>query len=152
MRFDFRFPGGALSPTQKREIARRVNELIRDDTPLETRVLPIEEAKASGAIMMFGEKYGDRVRVVTAGPSVEFCGGTHSHSTGELGLFVILSEFSIGSGVRRIESCVSRAAEEYVGRQSDLIGSLSSVLATTPEELRERVERMQRDVKDLQTA
>ena len=152
MRFDFRWPGGALTPEQKRAVAHRVNEMIRDDSHLVTRVLPLEEAKKSGAIWMAGEKYGDLIRVVAAGPSLEFCGGTHSHTTGELGLFVILSEFSIGSGIRRIESCVSEAAEEYVGKQNDLIGSLSTALATSPEELRERVERMQRDVKDLQTA
>ncbi|MBV9333510.1 MAG: alanine--tRNA ligase, partial [Candidatus Eremiobacteraeota bacterium] len=152
MRFDFRWPGGALSPEQKRAVAHRVNEMIRDDSHLVTRVMPLEEAKKSGAIWMAGEKYGDMIRVVAAGPSLEFCGGTHSHTTGELGLFVILSEFSIGSGIRRIESCVSEAAEEYVGKQSDLIGSLASTPATSPDELRERVERMQRDVKDLQTA
>jgi len=152
MRFDFRSPGGALTPQQKREIARRVNEMIRDDTLLETRVLPIDEAQASGAIMMFGEKYGDRVRVVKAGPSVEFCGGTHSHSTGELGMFVILSEFSIGSGIRRIESCVSRAAEEYTQRQQELVAELASSLATTPDELGDRISKLQRDVKDLQNA
>jgi len=152
MRFDFRSPSGALTPDQKRDIVRRVNEMIRDDTPLETRVLPIEEARASGAVSMFGEKYGDRVRVVTAGPSVEFCGGTHAHSTGELGLFLILSEFSIGSGIRRIESCVSRAAEEYTQNQQTLVADLSASLATTPEELGERIGRLQRDVKDLQNA
>ena len=152
MRFDFRSPGGALTPGQKRDIARRVNEMIRDDTPLETRVLPIEEAKASGAVMMFGEKYGDRVRVVKAGPSVEFCGGTHSHSTGELGMFVILGEFSIGSGIRRIESCVSRAAEEFTQRQQELVADLSASLATTPDELGDRIARLQRDVKDLQNS
>lgn len=152
MRFDFRWPGGALTPEQKHAVSHRVNEMIRDDSHLVTRVLPLEEAKKSGAIWMAGEKYGDMIRVVAAGPSLEFCGGTHSHTTGELGLFVILSEFSIGSGIRRIESCVSEAAEDFVGRQNDLIGSLSSALATSPEELRERVERMQRDVKDLQTA
>jgi alanyl-tRNA synthetase len=152
MRFDFRSPGGALTPQQKREIARRVNDMIRDDVPLETRVLPIEEAKATGAVMMFGEKYGERVRVVKAGPSVEFCGGTHSHSTGELGMFVILSEFSIGSGIRRIESCVSRAAEEFTQRQQELVTELASSLATTPDELGERVSKLQRDVKELQNA
>jgi len=150
MRFDFRWPHGALEPAQKHEITRRVNEMIRDDTRLETRVLPIEEARASGAIMMFGEKYGDRVRVVQAGPSVEFCGGTHSHSTGELGLFVMLSEFSIGSGIRRIESCVSKTAEEYVERQQDLVGTLAAALATNPEELGERIEKLQSEVKELQ--
>jgi alanyl-tRNA synthetase len=152
MRFDFRTPTGALTPQQRREVARRVNEMIRDDTPLETRVLPIEEARSSGAIMMFGEKYGDRVRIVTAGPSVEFCGGTHSHSTGELGMFVILSEFSIGSGIRRIESCVSRAAEEFTQNQQELVGELASSLATTPDELGDRITKLQRDVKELQNA
>lgn len=152
MRFDFRWPGGALNPQQKQAVAHRVNEMIRDDDHLVTRVLPLEEAKKTGAIWMAGEKYGDMIRVVQAGPSVEFCGGTHSHSTGELGLFVILSEFSIGSGIRRIESCVSAAAEEYVGKQSELIGSLSAALSASPDELDERVDRMQREVKDLQTA
>jgi len=152
MRFDFRWPGGALTPEQKRDVGHRVNEMIRDDSHLVTTVLPLEEAKKSGAIWMAGEKYGEMIRVVQAGPSIEFCGGTHSHSTGELGMFVILSEFSIGSGVRRIESCVSEAAEEYVGKQAELIGTLSSSLATTPDELNDRIERMQRDVKDLQTA
>ncbi|MBV9027079.1 MAG: alanine--tRNA ligase, partial [Candidatus Eremiobacteraeota bacterium] len=152
MRFDFRWPGGALSPEQKRDVARRVNEMIRDDSHLVTRILPLEEAKKTGAIWMAGEKYGDRIRVVQAGPSLEFCGGTHSHSTGELGMFVILSESSIGSGIRRIDSCVSEAAEEHLTRQGELIGKLSSSLATSPDELSERVEKMQRDVKDLQTA
>ncbi len=152
MRFDFRWPGGALSAPQKRAVAHRVNEIIREDAHLVTRVLPVEEAKQTGAIWMAGENYGESIRVVQAGPSIEFCGGTHSHSTGELGMFVILSEFSIGSGIRRIESCVSEAAEEHLGKQSDLIATLSSSLASSPEELRDRVERMQRDVKDLQTA
>jgi alanyl-tRNA synthetase len=152
MRFDFRWPGGALTAEQKRDIAHRVNEMIRDDSHLVTRILPLEEAKKTGAIWMAGEKYGDLIRVVQAGPSIEFCGGTHSHTTGELGLFVILSEFSIGSGIRRIESCVSEAAEEYVNTQSDLVGALSSSLAAAPDELSDRIEKMQRDVKDLQTA
>jgi alanyl-tRNA synthetase len=152
MRFDFRWGGGALSPDQKRAVAHHVNEMIRADSHLETRVLALEEAKRTGAIWMAGEKYGDLIRVVTAGPSVEFCGGTHSHSTGELGMFLILSESSIGSGIRRIESCVSQAAEDHVARQSDLIGTLSSSLATSPEELGDRVGKLQRDVRDLQTA
>jgi alanyl-tRNA synthetase len=152
MRFDFRWPGGALSPEQKRSVAQRVNAMIRDDAHLVTRELPLEEAKKTGAIWMAGEKYGELIRVVQAGPSIEFCGGTHSHSTGELGMFLILSEFSVGSGVRRIESCVSEAAEAHVAKQSDLVASLSSSLAASPDELAERVERMQRDVKDLQTA
>ncbi|MBV8148851.1 MAG: alanine--tRNA ligase, partial [Candidatus Eremiobacteraeota bacterium] len=152
MRFDFRWPGGALSPEQKRSITHRVNEMIRDDSHLVTRVLPPDQAKETGAIWMPGEKYGDFIRVVRAGPSIEFCGGTHSHTTGELGMFVILSEFSIGSGIRRIESCVSEAAEVFVARQSDLVASLSSTLATTPDELGDRIAKLQREVKDLQTS
>jgi alanyl-tRNA synthetase len=151
MRFDFRWPGGALSPEQKRALSGRVNQMIRDDAHLETRVLSPEDAKKTGAIWMAGEKYGEQIRVVRAGPSIEFCGGTHSRSTGELGMFVILSEFSIGSGIRRIESCVSRSAEEFVEKQSELVGSLASSLATSPDELAERIEKLQRDMRDLQT-
>jgi alanyl-tRNA synthetase len=152
MRFDFRWPSGGLTPQQRRSVVQRVNEMIRDDSHLVTRELPIEEAKKTGAIWMFGEKYGDRVRVVQAGPSIEFCGGTHSHTTGELGIFLITSEFSIGSGIRRIESCVSAAAEAYAQRQQELVTDLAASLSTTPEELGERVGRLQRDVADLQTA
>jgi alanyl-tRNA synthetase len=152
MRFDFRWPQGALTAEQRRAVAHRVNEMIRDDARLLTRVLPLEEAKKTGAVWMAGEKYGEMIRVVQAGPSLEFCGGTHSQSTGELGLFVILSESSIGSGIRRIESCVSNAAEEHVARQSDLIGALSASMSSAPEELGERIERLHRDVKELQTA
>jgi alanyl-tRNA synthetase len=152
MRFDFRWPGGALSAEQKRAVSRRVNEMIRSDAHLETRVLPLEEAKATGAIWMHGEKYGDDIRVVQAGPSVEFCGGTHAHTTGELGSFVILTEFSVGSGIRRIESCVSEAAEHFAEREHALVSGLASSLATTPDELGERVEKLQREMRDLQTA
>ncbi|HEY1977225.1 MAG TPA: alanine--tRNA ligase [Candidatus Baltobacteraceae bacterium] len=151
MRFDFRWPGGALSPEQKHSVAHRVNEMIRDDSHLVTRVMPLDQARESGAIWMAGEKYGELIRVVQAGPSVEFCGGTHSHTTGELGMFLILSEFSVGSGIRRIESCVSDAAETFVTRQSDLVSTLSSSLATTPDELGDRIAKLQREVRDLQT-
>jgi alanyl-tRNA synthetase len=152
MRFDFRNPAGALTPEQKHAVAARVNEMIRDDSPVITRELPIEEAKQSGAIWMFGEKYGETVRVLQAGPSIEFCGGTHAHSTGELGMFIILSEFSIGSGIRRIESCVSLSAERFVVGQQDLVGELATTLSTTPEELNDRVNKLQREMRDLQTA
>ncbi|HEV3087026.1 MAG TPA: alanine--tRNA ligase [Candidatus Elarobacter sp.] len=150
MRFDFRSPKGALTPQQRRAVSQRVNELIRADLHQQMNELPIEEAKATGAITMAGEKYGDRVRVVQFGPSVEFCGGTHAHTTGELGLFVMLSESSIGSGVRRIEGIVSKAAEAYVERQQDTVATLSESLSASPDELVERVERLQTDVRNLQ--
>jgi alanyl-tRNA synthetase len=152
MRFDFRSPVGALSATQKRAVTQRVNELIRADYTLETHELPLSEAHQSGAISMAGEKYGELVRVVKAGPAVEFCGGTHAVTTGELGLFVILSEASVGSGVRRIEAVVSRAAESYVERQQDVLAELAETLATPADELVNRVNRLQTDVRDLQKA
>ncbi|GAC1581923.1 MAG: alanine--tRNA ligase [Candidatus Elarobacter sp.] len=152
MRFDFRSPSGALTPQQKRAVTQRVNEMIREDHHQDMNELPIEQAKATGAITMAGEKYGDVVRVVQFGPSVEFCGGTHAHTTGELGLFVMLGESSIGSGVRRIEAIVSKAAEAYVERQQDTLATLSEALAAKPDELIERVERLQSDVRDLQKA
>ncbi len=150
MRFDFRSPHGALTPPQRRAVTQRVNELIRADYHQAMRELPIEEAKATGAITMAGEKYGERVRVVGFGPAVEFCGGTHAITTGELGLFVMLSESSIGSGVRRIEAIVGKAAESYVERQQDTIATLSETLSAKPDELVERVEKLQTDVRSLQ--
>jgi alanyl-tRNA synthetase len=150
MRFDFRSPVGALSATQKRAVTQRVNELIRADYTLETLELPIAQAQESGAISMAGEKYGDLVRVVKAGPAVEFCGGTHAVTTGELGLFVLVSEASIGSGVRRIEAVVSKAAETYVEQQQDVIAELAETLSAKPDDLVARVNRLQSDVRDLQ--
>jgi alanyl-tRNA synthetase len=152
MRFDFRNPAGALTPEQRRAVVQRVNQLIRDDYHLETRELPIDEAVRTGAITMAGEKYGELVRVVKAGPSVEFCGGTHAHSTGELGIFVLIDESSIGAGVRRIEAAVSRAAEAIVERTSDTVAMLAEALATKPDDVVERVARMQSEIRDAQKA
>ena len=152
MRFDFRAAGGALSAKQKRAVSERVNQLIREDHHLETTILPIAEAQASGAISMAGERYGERVRVVRAGPAIELCGGTHAITTGELGFFVIVSESSIGSGVRRIEAVVSKAAECYVLDQLELLGTLAERLSVPPQEISTRIERMQSELKDLEKA
>ncbi len=150
MRFDFRSPIGALSVSQKRSVTQRVNELIRADYHLETHEMPSAQAEQTGAISMAGEKYGDLVRVVKAGPAVEFCGGTHAVTTGELGLFLLLSEASVGSGIRRIEAVVSRAAEAYVEQQQDVIAELAQTLSAKPDDLVERVNRLQTDVRDMQ--
>ncbi|HTV74183.1 MAG TPA: alanine--tRNA ligase [Candidatus Acidoferrales bacterium] len=149
MRFDFRSPMGALTPEQRHAVVARVNEMIRADHHLHTDVMTPAQATASGAISMAGEKYGELVRVVHAGPSVEFCGGTHSLTTGELGLFLILSESSIGSGVRRIESVVSKAAETYATEQQELVADLAETLSAKPSELAQRVDRLQSEVRDL---
>ena len=150
MRFDFRSPGGALTSDQKRDVVARVNAMIRADHHLVTKIMTPAEAAASGAISMAGEKYGDRVRVVHAGPSVEFCGGTHAHTTGELGMFLIVSEASIGTGIRRIESVVSQSAEAYTLEQQELIASLAETLSAKPIELAPRVERLQSELRDMQ--
>jgi alanyl-tRNA synthetase len=150
MRFDFRSPSGGLTPGQKRDVVARVNAMIREDHHAVTTVMSQADAAASGAISMAGEKYGDRVRVVAFGPAVEFCGGTHAHTTGELGMFIILSESSIGSGIRRIEAVVSKAAESYALDQQELVGALAEQLSAKPAELGERVERLQNDVRDMQ--
>jgi alanyl-tRNA synthetase len=150
MRYDFRSPGGALSREQQRAVAQRVNEIIRADHHLQTQELPLEEAVKTGAYMMPGEKYGDRVRVVRAGPSIEFCGGTHSISTGELGMFFILSESSIGSGIRRIEGIVSKAAEAYALDQQALVATLAESLSSKHEEVAERVARLQAEARETE--
>jgi alanyl-tRNA synthetase len=152
MRFDFRSPGGGLTPAQKRDVVARVNAMIRDDHHQVMNLMSQADAAASGAISMAGEKYGDRVRVVHFGRAVEFCGGTHAHTTGELGMFLILSESSIGTGIRRIEAVVSKAAEAYALEQQELIGSLAEQLSAKPSELAARVERLQQDVRDMQRA
>ncbi len=152
MRFDFRSPGGALSQEQKRDVVARVNAMIRDDHHQVMNEMTPAEAASAGAISMAGERYGERVRVVHFGPAVEFCGGTHAHTTGELGLFLMLSESSVGSGVRRIEAVVSKAAETFVLDQQELVGSLAESLATKPAEIATRVERLQHDVRDMQKA
>jgi alanyl-tRNA synthetase len=152
MRFDFRSPSGALTSHQKRDVIARVNAMIRDDHHQVLKIMSPAEATASGAVSMAGEKYGDQVRVVHFGRAIEFCGGTHAITTGELGMFLIVSESSIGSGVRRIEAVVSKAAEAYVLDQQDLVGSLAETLAAKPAELGERVERLQNDVRDMQKA
>ncbi len=152
MRFDFRSPGGALSPEQRREVVARVNAMIRDDHHAVVRVMSQADAAKLGAISMADETYGDEVRVIAFGPSIEYCGGTHAHTTGELGLFLIVSEASIGSGIRRIEAIVSQAAERYVLGQQELVGVLADSLSAKPAELAERVERLQGDVREMQRA
>src|SRR5207244_9392891 len=110
LRFDFTHPQ-ALSPEERAEIERRVNEKVFENLPVHACVTPIDEARRLGAMMLFGEKYGEHVRVVEVdGYSRELCGGTHVRSTAEVGPFVILSESSVGAGARRIEAVTSGEA------------------------------------------
>ena len=128
LRFDFSH-FQKVTDEELRQVERLVNEKIREDLPLqEHRDLPIEEAKKLGAIALFGEKYGDKVRVVQFGNSIEFCGGVHASSTGRIGMFKITSESSIAAGVRRIEALTGQAVEDMVASLQDTIGSLKALL------------------------
>ena len=133
LRFDFSH-FEKVTPEQIREVEHLVNERIRQNLPLqEYRDTPIEEAKKLGAIALFGEKYGDKVRVVQFGSSVEFCGGCHASSTGCIGMVRIISESSIAAGVRRIEAITGKAVEELFDKQQDIMMSLKSLFNNAPD-------------------
>jgi len=128
LRFDFTHLQ-AVQPGEMRRIERRVNEKIRDNLPVVTQVMNYESAVASGAFAIFGEKYGEEVRVVSAGDYTrELCGGTHVRATGEMGFFHILGEAGIGRGLRRIEAVTGRGAEEFVCDRLALLERVSSAL------------------------
>ena len=126
LRFDFSH-FQKLTPEEIREVEHRVNERIRKAMPLEeAREMPIEEAKKMGAMALFGEKYGDKVRVVKYGSSIEFCGGTHVQNSGNIGMLRILSESSIAAGIRRIEAVSAAGVENVLDNLQDTMRQLSA--------------------------
>ena len=128
LRFDFSH-FQKVTPAQLREVERLVNRAVRADYPLEeNRNATKEEAAEAGAMMLFGEKYGDRVRMVRFGTSVELCGGTHTRATGTIGLFKILNESAISAGVRRIEAVTGEQAEQILYAAEDTLTSLGEAL------------------------
>lgn len=132
-RFDFSH-FAKVTDEELRKVEHRVNELIRADYPLqEKRDATMEEANAMGAIALFGEKYGDRVRVVRFGNSVELCGGTHAASTGRIGFFKIVSESAIAAGVRRIEAVTGEAAEDILDTLSDTLKGIRIMFNNAPD-------------------
>ncbi len=133
LRFDFSH-FEKMTTEQIREVERIVNAKIREDVPLQDhRDMPIEKAKELGAIALFGEKYGDRVRVVQFGESVEFCGGCHAKSTGRIGMVKIMSESSVAAGIRRIEAITGPKVEDFLYMMVDMTQDLRTMMNNAPD-------------------
>ena len=150
LRFDFTWPE-PLSSKQLAEVEQIVNDEIIKATDVDITEMPIEEAKKSGAMALFGEKYGDVVRVVTIpGFSKELCGGSHVKNTGEIGSFRLLSEGGIGSGIRRIEAVTGKASYDLMKKDRALLNEAAQLLKGKPEQLAEKIEKTLAAMKDLQ--
>ncbi|WP_418464522.1 alanine--tRNA ligase, partial [Faecousia sp.] len=149
LRFDFTH-FSAVTPEELVEIGNQVSEMVLRGEPVETMVLPIAEAQKLGATALFGEKYGETVRVVKMGEdSLEFCGGTHLDNTAKVGPFRILSEASVASGVRRIEAYTGKEVLRQTEQMSRLLLDIAHELKTTPKELMQRAHAMVGEVKEL---
>ncbi len=136
LRFDFSH-FAKMTDEEIRDVEREVNALVRSDMALEEfREIPIEEARAMGALALFGEKYGDRVRAVRFGESVELCGGTHVAATGEIGFFKIISEGSVAAGIRRVEAVTAKAAEDFIFERLDLADAIGEKLKNPREPMK----------------
>ncbi|WP_035121594.1 alanine--tRNA ligase [Cohnella panacarvi] len=150
LRFDFSH-FGAVTPEELADIERRVNEQIWVGTELDVSLKPIAEAKAMGAMALFGEKYGDIVRVVRVGDySLELCGGCHVRNTSQIGLFKIVSEGGIGSGVRRIEAVTGKGAYNYLDDQLGLLKQAAALLKSNVADVPKRIEAAQAEARQLQ--
>jgi len=150
LRFDFSHFEG-LTKDELREVERLVNDEIRKNHTRDTELMDIEDAKAKGAMALFGEKYDDEVRVVTLGDfSTELCGGVHVESTGNIGLFKLVTEQGIAAGIRRIEAVTGEAALVYTEQQSDLIAMLSSLVKGDSSNVQEKVEQLLSKTKQLE--
>jgi alanyl-tRNA synthetase len=140
LRFDFTSPAGAVPPSVLADIEDEVNDVLLHDYDVRADVTTLDEARKSGAIAFFGEKYGDKVRVITIGEySKELCGGTHVHRSGEIGVVKLLSEASIGAGIRRVEALVGLDAFRFLAREHVLVAQLAEQFKARPEELPERI-------------
>ncbi|HHZ4725232.1 TPA: alanine--tRNA ligase [Legionella pneumophila] len=147
-RFDFSH-FEALNPQQIQQIEEVVNAQIRANNEVITQVMDIESAKQSGAVALFGEKYSDAVRVLSMGDfSKELCGGTHARRTGDIGLFKIVAEYGIASGIRRIEMVTGRYALAWVNEQLGFMNNLAATLKTTPNSLQEKISQLLLDNKN----
>lgn len=150
-RFDFSH-GQAMTAEELKKVEEIVNAKIAEDLPVETRVMSLEEAKKTGAMALFGEKYGDTVRVVMIGDfSKELCGGTHVGHTGEIASFKILSESGVAAGVRRIEAITGNNVTAYYQEMEERLNAVARVLKTSPATLLDRAEHLMAEMKVLQS-
>ncbi len=140
-RFDFVQPS-PMTEAQIREVEARVNAEILANTATQARVMPIEEAQKTGAMMLFGEKYGDEVRVLDIGSSRELCGGTHVARTGDIGAFKILLETGVAAGIRRVEATTGTGVLAYLGETEKNLGAIAQLVKATPAEAAERVTQL----------
>ena len=151
LRFDFTH-FSAMTEEQLKEVEAIVNREIRNHLPVVVRNMPIEEAKKTGAAALFGEKYGDIVRVVSMGDfSIEFCGGTHVANTGDIMAFKILSESGVAAGVRRIEALTSKGLMDYYEEQEQKLHEAAKMLKTTPDNIEEKISHLQAENKALKS-
>ena len=148
-RFDFAH-NAPVTQEQMLEIEKRVNAEILANTDTQARVMDIESAQKTGAVMLFGEKYGETVRVLDIGSSREFCGGTHVHRTGDIGLFKIVSESGVAAGVRRIEAITGENALRYMQELESVIHGAAAVVKSQPMELEPRLAQMMDQMKALE--
>ncbi len=149
LRFDFAHYA-AITPEQRREIEQIVNEQIRRNIPVQTEVRSTEEAIAAGAMALFGEKYGDRVRVVSVADfSLELCGGTHVSATGDIGVFVITQEGGVAAGVRRIEALTGEGALRTIQKERQALEDVLAALNATPDQAVDAVGKLQADARRL---
>ncbi|MCI9677739.1 MAG: alanine--tRNA ligase [Oscillospiraceae bacterium] len=152
LRFDFTH-FAALTAEELSQVSQGVNDAILAGYPVEAKEMPIEEAKKTGAIALFSEKYGDTVRVVDmCGYSVEFCGGTHLENTAMAGLFHIESEFSVAAGVRRIEAVTGKRALDEMNRFQDMLFQAAAALKVKPVDLKEKAGQMTAELRELKQA
>jgi len=153
LRFDFTH-FSAMTAQELAQVSAMVNEAVLEGYDIVTQELPIDQAKERGAIALFGEKYGDTVRVVDMGEgySVEFCGGTHLDNTAKVGVFHISSEFSVASGVRRIEATTGQASLEVMNRNQEMLFQAAAALKAKPGELREKAEAVMGEIRQLHQA
>ena len=148
-RFDFSF-GQAMSSAQIAEVEAIVNAKIQEDLAVVTKIMSVDEAKASGAMALFGEKYGEEVRVVSMGTfSKELCGGTHVSKTGDIGAFKILSESGIAAGVRRIEAITGNNVLEYYANIENMLVEAAKTAKCSVNDLAEKIVKMQAEIKTL---